>query len=216
MKKLILLISLGIIISSQTAFAANTRFTNEWKSLEFFRIPATKYAMKGQRVDITAKSSSSVIYHPLPKANWNNTRASWGWQTTQSVPPTDLSRKGVDDRNISLYFVFLDQKTAERIGQTASIKKLLTSKKARILIYTFGGDKPRNTFLTNPYLGKRGVTIIKRAAKPGSFSENVDLGADYRRAFGASPDALVGVALASDSDNTGKTVIARVENLQLQ
>jgi len=111
---------------------------------------------------------------------------------------------------LSFYFVFLDKITAEKIGRTAGIKKLLTSKNARILIYAFGGDKPRNTVQKNPYLGNRGVTIIKRPAAPGAFDEKVDLAADYRSAFNAVPGVLVGVAMSSDSD------IARAENLVLE
>jgi len=84
------------------------------------------------------------------------------------------------------------------------------------LIYSFGGDKPRNTFQKNPYLDNRGVTIIKRPAAPGAFEEEVDLVADFRRAFNTSPEALVGVALASDSDNTNTSVMARVENLRIE
>lgn len=198
------------------ALAGPVAFTKDWKILDFLWTPATEYKMNGNSVDITAKNSSSVIYSPLPKDNWDSTRASWSWATLQSVPPTDLSKKGGDDRNIALYFVYLDQKTALHMGQTADIKQLLTAKETRILIYIFGGNSPVGTILDNPYMDGRGKIIIKRPAAPGAFDEAVDLTADFRQAFGTQPQALVGVALASDSDDTDGLVLARVENLMLE
>ncbi len=199
-----------------TASAHAVRFTDGWKALEFFRIPATSYRMGGDVVDILARQSSSVIFSPLPPEDRNATSARWRWSTTRSVPPTDLTVKGGDDRNIALYFVFLDSATARRIGQSASIRKLLTSRAARILVYTFGGDRPAGSLLPSPYLGARGAIIIRRPAMTGSFSEKVDLAADFRRAFGSAPQALVGLALASDSDDTGKVVEARVADLVVE
>ncbi len=206
---------LGAVLGSLPTQAGPVLFTPAWKSLEFFRIPATEYRMNGTSVEITARQSSSVIYTPLPEADWQARRASWDWAVESSVPPTDLSVKGGDDRNAALYFVFLDRETAGRIGRTASIRKLLTSRAARILVYTFGGDRPAGSLLSNPYLGDRGAIIIRRPAMTGAFSETVDLAADFQRAFGTAPQALVGIALAADSDNTDTEVIASISNLRL-
>ncbi|MCF6321936.1 MAG: DUF3047 domain-containing protein [Rhizobiaceae bacterium] len=216
MKKLIYIFVVFFVAGSQLSNANPIQFTNDWKTLNFFRIPATQFMMKGKSVDIIARKSSSVIYRTLDKNLWNATSASWIWETSKSVPPTDLSKKGDDDRNISIYFVFLDRASAERIGLSADIKTLLTSKQARIVIYSFGGDKARNTVQKNPYLGNRGVTIIKRSAKVGFFEETVDLANDYKKAFGSLPEALVGIALASDSDDTGGLVVARIESLRIE
>jgi DUF3047 family protein len=205
-------------ISAQSGIAHEVLFTENWKALNFWRIPATEYQMDGKVVEITARKSSSVIYSPVHRADWQAGVATWSWETLASVPPTNLAQKGADDRNIALYFVFLDRVTAEKIGEKAGIKRLLTSKQARILVYTFGGNKPAGTFEPNPYLGERGAIIIKREAITGAFKERADLLADYARAFGSDTvePVLVGVALASDSDDTGQLVRARVETLVLK
>ena len=216
MNKFLKLAAMSLILAAQPAAAGPVPFTLDWKSLEFPFTAATKFQMSGTSVEITARNSSSVIYRSLPKADWTRTRALWSWETLQSVPPTDLTVKGDDDRNIALYFVFLDNETAQEIGQTADIKTLLTAENARLLIYTFGGDQPRDTVYENPYLDGRGVTIVKREALTGAFEESVDLAADYRKVFHAEPEALVGVALTSDSDDTDGLVIARVTDLRLE
>jgi DUF3047 family protein len=207
---------IALTLAAPVVQAHEVDFTKDWKNLDFRSIPATVYTMNGTSVEITASKSSSVTYSPIHRPDWQAFNAAWSWEAMSSVPPTNLSQKGADDRNIALYFVFLDQKTANKIGETASIRKLLTSRKSRILVYTFGGDKPDGTFEPNPYLGKRGAIIIKRGAVVGAFDEAVDLAADYQQAFGETPDALVGIALASDSDNSDMTITARVKNLVLK
>ena len=216
--KIPVIIALLAALAPDLAQAHEVRFTENWKVLDFWRIPATEYRMQGRAVEITANQSSSVVYTPLHRADWLASIASWTWETTASVPPTNLAKKGADDRNIALYFVFLDRKTAERIGERAGIKKLLTSRQSRIIVYTFGGDKPDGSFEPNPYLGDRGSIVILRGARAGAYSESVDLSRDFARAFGRprNGDVLVGVALASDSDDTGKVVEARVSDLILR
>jgi len=169
MKKIIpagiLMAGLLTLGAMEIAQADEVMFTPKWKALEFFRIPATEYKMEGATVEITARQSSSVTYSPLHKADWSATKAAWDWDTRQSVPPTNLAKKGNDDRNIAIYFVFLDKKVAEKIGQTASLRRLLTSRSARIIVYAFGGDKPVNTIEPNPYLGI-GASLSSSGGRP--------------------------------------------------
>jgi len=55
-----------------------------------------------------------------------------------------------------------------------------------------------------------------RPAGTGAHRENVDLAADYRRAFGGVPGALVGLAVSADSDDTNSRIRARVSGLVLK
>ena len=72
-----------------------------------------------------------------------------------------------------------------------------------MLIYVFGGQQSPGSFVPSPYFSGRGTSIVKRGAVTGAFSENVDLAADYRRAFGEEHGVLVGLAVSSDSDDSG-------------
>lgn len=178
-------------------------FGNGWKSVSFRSIPKTDYDFGGETLNIRAPKSSSVIYKAVPQSARAASMASWNWSVQTSVPPTNLAHKGGDDRNIALYFVFTDEKTAQRAGKNPNIKNLLTKRSSRMLIYVYGGQQSRGSFVPSPYFSGRGTTIVKRGAGTGSFSETVDLAADYRRAFGEAPGVLVGLAVSSDSDDTG-------------
>lgn len=191
------------VLPSSAANADTVAFGGGWKSVNFRSIPKTKYGFGGGTLSIDSSKSSSVIYKPVPVTARDATKASWNWSVQTSVPPTNLGKKGGDDRNIALYFVFTDEKTAKRAGENPNIKRLLTKRSSRMLIYVHGGQHDAGSYVPSPYFSGRGTTIVKRRAGTGAFSENVDLAADYRRAFGTEPDVLVGLAVSSDSDDTG-------------
>ncbi len=190
-------------------------FDRGWQALTFRRIPATQYTLGGARLGIVAEQSSSVIYRSVAPAAQGATAARWGWSVSESVPPTDLSRRGGDDRNISVYFVFMDAASAARVAPDTSLTRLMSNRSARILIYVWGGSHAPGSVIDSPYTRGRGVSVIRRAAGTGSHTETVDLQADHARAFGARYEALVGLAVSSDSDDTGSVVRAELRDLTL-
>ncbi|NJO34000.1 MAG: DUF3047 domain-containing protein [Rhodospirillales bacterium] len=107
--------------------------------------------------------------------------AQWSWKVDQGVRPTDLTKRGEDDRAIAVYFVFGEASDAAK-APTA----LLSTSTTRALVYVFGGNGPRAALLPSPHMGQRGKFIILRPAdapKQQWLHESVDLTADYVRAF---------------------------------
>lgn len=190
-------------------------FDTGWEELTFRRIPPTGYRLGGETLGILAERSSSVIWRALPDTARAARRASWSWSVAQSVPATDLSRKGGDDRNAAVYFVFADADTAARIGPGTSLTRLLSRRGVTALIHVWGGQQAPGTIVPSPYMRGRGVSVIRRAAGAGSFGESVDLAADHTRAFGAPPQALVGLAVSADSDDTESRIEATISGLNL-
>lgn len=64
--------------------------------------------------------------------------AYWMWSVEVGVPPTELSRKGGDDRNPSLYFIFAPQDVAVAV-EGMGIRKLMENPDIRVLMYVWGG-----------------------------------------------------------------------------
>lgn len=210
--------SLALVLSviAMPALAGPVSFGKSWKEQDFFRVPSNDYAFRGGSLGISSDMAVSLAYAPLDRSMWDKRAASWDWSVAQSVPPTDLRRKGGDDRNISLYFVFMDRASAERAGPNPRLRKLMGNKNARMLVYVWGGNHSRGQILASPYLDERGVTVIRRGAGTGAFSENVDLAADFAKAFGGAPEALVGVAVSADSDDTNSSIRAELSRLVLR
>lgn len=208
-----ILFSLAMLLATPIT-AEPVVFDNSWEHLTFRRINETQYSHNGNTLDIQSDSSSSVTYKSLPPAEQGATAASWNWSVSQSVPPTDLTQKGGDDRNISIYFMFLDQASADKLDAGDNLSKMLRNRKVRMLLYIWGGDA--GSTHASPYFKGRGFNMILETAGTGSERVNVNLAADYTRIFGEPPEALVGIAISSDSDDTETSVRAAISGMVLR
>ncbi|SDL45280.1 DUF3047 domain-containing protein [Aliiruegeria lutimaris] len=199
-------------IAASSAFAVPF---GQWSEQTFPRLSANQWIQSANGVDVRSDMSVSLLWTRIEAADGSATRASWSWSVSESVPATLLTRKGGDDRNLALYFVFMPPEQAEA-SRNASVRKMLRTREARVLMYVWGGDHARGDILPSPYLGQRGKTIIRRPAGTGSHSETVDLEADFQRAFGGEKSVLVGMAVSSDSDDTRSSVRARLGGIRLE
>ena len=185
---------------------------SSWKEQRFSLFSGNSYQKKSNEVVLRSDGTVSLIWSPVPAEIQQATTASWHWNVTTSVPATDLSRKGGDDRNIALYFVFAPGKDISK-AQNTNIKHLMSAPSTRVLMYVFGGAHQRGDILPSPYLKGLGKTVVLRPAGTGSFTETVDLARDYYKAFGQTKPPLAGLAISADSDDTGGTVVARLSDL---
>ncbi|WP_342068557.1 DUF3047 domain-containing protein [Yoonia algicola] len=198
-----------------SAQAGEVRFDNGWQEQRLSLFSSNDYAF-GQNLGLVSEGSVSIAWSRVGSTDWSTDAASWNWTVDQSVPPTDLSRKGGDDRNISLYFVFVPESIAPSL-EGANIRALLGNDDVRIIQYAWGGNHARGQVIASPYgPSGQGVTIALRQAGTGSFGESVDLAADYARAFGGEKGALIGLAVSGDSDDTESVIRAAVGNLTLR
>ena len=208
----------SLVIAS--AFAAATSahadpvsLPSGWNEQKLQIFASNDYSF-GRQLGIVSEDAVSLAWTRLPKGEWGARTASWSWSVDQSVPSTDLRRKGGDDRNISLYFVFLPETVAETM-EGAGIRRLMGNADVRILQYAWGGNHSSGAILPSPYAPGQGVTVALRQAGTGSHRETVDLARDYAQAFGGSPGALVGLAVSADSDDTNSAIRAAVGDLVL-
>ena len=209
------LLSAALALATTTAHAGPVSFASGWAEQKLSLFSSNDYSF-GNQLSMTSNGSVSIAWTRVPSSEWGASAASWNWSVSQSVPATDLSRKGRDDRNISVYFVFVPQSVAASL-QGAGIRSLLGCDDVRVMQYAWGGNNARGVPIASPY-GKRGtgVTIPLQNAGTGSASESVNLSADYARAFGGEKGALIGLAVSGDSDDTKSVIQAAVGNLTLR
>ncbi len=199
-----------------TAFSAEQSipFDASWREQGFLRLFTNDYSMRGAQLDVTSDGTVSLLWRPVDASARAASEASWIWRVSQGVRPTDLTLKGGDDRNLALYFVFVDEKTAATLSNN-SMRRLLQNPETRAIIYVWGGSHETGAILPSPYHpGLR--TKVLRVAPLGQFRETVDLRADYREAFGAEPEALIGIAVSADSDDTDGEIRASIANLTIR
>ena len=197
------------------ALAGPVSFASGWQEQRLSLFSSNDYSF-GENLGLVSEGSVSIAWTRVSRDDWGTRGASWSWTVTEFVPATDLAQKGGDDRNISLYFVFVPEELAPGL-EGANIRSLLGNSDVRIMQYAWGGNHAAGEVIPSPYGPPgQGVTIALRQAGTGSFSENVDLAADYARAFGGDPGALVGLAVSGDSDDTDSVIRAALGNLDLR
>jgi hypothetical protein len=185
-----------------------------WTALSFPSIAPTRFHPPDENtIEVVADGSAGLLWRRIEGALAKARSARWRWRADEGVAPTDLTRRGGDDRALALYFVF---------GAAADAGKapfdLLRSSSVRALVYVFGGDKPRGVLVRSPHMGARGMFIVLRpadAARRVWFEEAADLEHDFRRAFGAGAPALLAVAIGSDSDDSRGRNRAQLRDLVL-
>lgn len=189
-----------------------------WRDLTFRKYAATQYRAQGGDLAVVAERSSSMLYRLLASARLSPATARWTWRVDEGVGATDLTKKGGDDSALALFFVFADEKSANRLaGKKPSMLRMLGARNTTTLIYVFGG-KAAGPF-TSPYVsGKSWSTVLRPATSAHEtwFEESADLAADHARAFGAPPQRLIAIAVSSDSDDTGGRNVAFVRDLSLE
>lgn len=201
--------------SALAAAAAEIPFSSGWKEQRLSLFRSNDYIF-GNNLGVVSDGAVSIVWTRVAPGNAGARKASWDWTVAESVPPTDLSRKGGDDRNLSLYFVFVPEAVASEF-QNASIRKLRGNNQVRVLQYAWGGNHARGQVIPSPYAPNgQGATIALRQASTGSHRENVDLSSDYSKAFGGTKGALIGLAVSADSDDTDSVIRAAIGRLVLQ
>lgn len=210
-----LIAAAALVLTTQTTHAETAiPFDGSWREQGFLRLFSNDYIPRGPELGVMSDGTVSMYWRALPEALHSAENAAWNWSVSEGVPPTDLSQKGGDDRNLAMYFVF----TSAQVAATANLNRaarLLQNEDTYALVYVWGGDHARGTSMGSPY-HPRLRTIVKRGAATGRHSERVDLAGDYRAAFGTDPGPLIGVAVSADSDDTGTEINATVSNLTLR
>ena len=206
-----LFLSLSFAVETNAEVAVP--FDNSWREQGFLRLFTNDYSLRGSQLDVLSDGTVSLLWRPANEAMRSASSAEWVWRVREGVDPTDLTVKGNDDRNLSVYFVFVDSDRLEAL-QGRSARRVLSEDSARALIYVWGGEHEVGSMLPSPY-SPRLRTKVLRSVGPGQFRESVDLESDYRAAFGEAPGVLVGLAVSADSDDTNGRIIASIGDLTL-
>lgn len=204
----------SLLLGATNLLASETiTFDGTWKEQGFLRFFSNDFLQQGHRLDVISDETVSLLWKPLSSSHHSVDAASWNWRVKESVDPTNLTEKGGDDRNLAIYFVFVNEDRASRLT-TRNARRILREDSARALIYVWGGEHKEGEILPSPYSPQLRTKVL-RVAGVGEYSEDVDLLNDFRRAFNAEPGVLVGLAVSADSDDTNGYIFASIENLRL-
>lgn len=162
----------------------------------------------------SATSSMSGVIHPIKVNIREFPLLRWRWKVAGPITSADMMTKEGDDYAARVYVMFdypLDKlsfgtRTKLKIAESVYGQKIPTA----ALNYVWDNRYPVGTIQPNAYTDRARMIVTQSGrSRAGQWiTETRDLAADFRAAFGEDPPDIVGVALATDTDNTGETAAA--------
>jgi hypothetical protein len=168
-----------------------------------------------------ANAAMASLVHPLKLDPKTHPFISWRWKISNLLDKADISTRAGDDFPARVYVVF--DYDVGKLSLLQRIRIFLARKlygrevPAAALCYVWDGKAPVGTSVWSPYTDRVRVIVVESgAANIGRWREEErDLVADFRAAFGEEPPEISGVAVASDTDNTGESVTAWFGDIRL-
>lgn len=181
------------------------------------------YARKDGRdaIEVLARSSASAKRKRVnvPADALGSLRFSWN--VPALIAKADMARADSDDSTVRVVLVFEGDRSrfSARNAMLSELTRTLTGEELpyATLMYVWCNSRPVGDVIVNP----RTDRIRKLVVESGSqglgrwLDYERDIRADYERAFGEAPGALIGVALMTDTDNTRSTARAWYGALRL-
>nr|WP_223795040.1 DUF3047 domain-containing protein [Marinobacter sp. F4216] len=198
-----------------------------WEALEFPKIDRlSEYQLvleDGNRVvQATTSGSASGLITRLDIQPGDSLILRWRWKVSNVFEGGNAKAKSGDDYPARIYvaFEFEEDKAGffERAKRSAVEVLFGETLPGNALNYIWANRLPVDEVVPNPYTDQTMMVAVNSGAdQVGEWvTVEQDIVADYRQAFGEAPPPLVGIAIMSDSDNTGESAMAWYGDLQLE
>lgn len=155
-----------------------------------------------------ARSSASLLRKHLRVEPAGLGRIRFSWKVPSLIEGADMALRDKDDSPVRIVLAFDGDRSrfSPRDMLLAELSRAITGEEMpyATLMYVWSNSSPAGSVITNPRTDRVRKLVLESG--PGSLGRWVDyerdIRADYQRAFGEGPGALVGVAIMTDSDNT--------------
>ncbi len=196
-----------------------------WKDLSFTGIK-TVYTVEahGKKAYIRAEAnaSASALYRPMDVNVAEYPMLSWRWKIEGVLKKGDARIKAGDDFAARLYVTFAyDPKKASLLmkGRSAIEEKLFGIKApGSALNYIWANRLGQGSIVPSPYTGREMMIAVESGNRlAGRWqSEERNVFEDYIKAFGHKPRHVTGIAIMTDSDNTGGRATGYYDNISFR
>lgn len=145
----------------------------------------------------------------------------WRWKIDNVYKSGDARFKIGDDYPIRVYVIFKynPEKASLAARVQYSAAKLIYGEYPphSSLNYIWASKKHASEILTSPYTDRSKMIILQygESRKGEWVEERVNILNDYRKAFGEDPPEIAGIAIMSDSDNTGESSTAYIDYIEI-
>jgi hypothetical protein len=159
-------------------------------------------------ISVQADASASMLRQVVRIEPEQLGRVRFSWKVPALIEQADMALRDKDDAPVRIVLAFEGDRSrfSSRDAALSELVKALTGEPMpyATLMYVWCNRREPGTVIRNP----RTERIRKLVVESGPRRLNRwleyerDIRADYERAFGEKPGALVGIAIMTDSDNT--------------
>ncbi len=198
-----------------------------WEALTFRKVEQhTKYQLVDEdgRPVLKAEShaSASGIMKPLDLDPLTYQIISWCWKVDGIITKGDVTKKSGDEYAARIYVTFRFDPDEASFWESAKFKtyKALFGEfpPKGALNYVWANRLPKGESADNAYTDRaKMIAVESGTAQIGLWRcEERNLYEDYRLLFGEEPTNISGIAMMTDTDNTGETASASYADLVLK
>jgi hypothetical protein len=219
--------------SHEPTQAENQAATTIWQpedqmKWDVVRIPgkvATQYSVvrfsNRRSLMASASSSASMLRKDLRIEPEQLNALNFSWQIQKLIEGADMAHRDYDDSPVRLVLAF-DGDRSQFSPKNAMLSELTYALSGRpmpyaTLMYVWCNQRPVDSVIQNPRTDRiRKIVVESGASRLNQWiTYERNIRADYEKAFGEPPGALIGIGLMTDSDNTQSQAQAWYGPIQL-
>jgi len=210
-----------ILVVGSFSSAAEGPLPPTWKPLLFKKQKGanqTEYVVvrDGDTTVVRAESraAASALVHAIDLDLKDYPVLRWRWKVSNVIASGNLAKKEGDDYAARVYVTFAYEPDKVSFGKKVKYKAarlLFGDLPFGVMTYIWDNQAPIGTVANNAYAGEFTKMIVVQSgeARAGHWvDEERNVYEDYRRAFGEDPPRVNGVAIMTDTDNTGERATA--------
>ena len=195
---------------------------------EVVKIPgkvATQYSVvrlsNRRTLMASAASSASMLRKDLRIEPEQLNALNFSWQIQKLIEGADMAQRDYDDSPVRLVLAF-DGDRSQFSPKNAMLSELTHALTGQpmpyaTLMYVWCNQRPVNSVIQNPRTDRIRKIVVESGAgrlnQWTSYERNIR--ADYEKAYGEAPGALIGIGIMTDSDNTRRHAQAWYGPIQL-
>jgi hypothetical protein len=208
-----------IEVGKFSAATAGDTLPADWKPLTFNKIERhTTYGLVNDDNIVVVKAVSVASASGLTREIKINPKeypiVQWRWKVSNILKKGDVHRKEGDDYPARIYITFEYDPSKLSFFEKAKYKtiKLLYGQYPPLgaINYIWESKAPAGTIVPNPYTDRVIMFVVESGPSKLNqwVNEERNIFEDYKKAFGQEPPMISGIAIMTDTDNTGESATA--------
>ncbi|MDX1638071.1 MAG: DUF3047 domain-containing protein [Balneolaceae bacterium] len=205
-------------------FATNNPDSVQWEPLEVKADNLTEYRLitEGDSVSVIRATSSNAASGLIYQVDIDPKKypiIQWRWKVSDVIDKGNVYSRDGDDYPARIYLTF--EYDRSKLGFRDKIKywaiKTFTSYEIplRSINYIWANGVEKGTIVPNPYTNWVQMFVCRTGREQTGewITETKNIYDHYQQAFGELPGRITGVAIMTDTDNTGESVTGYYDDI---